>query len=171
MKAWLAVIAAGLAATGAALADGPAPYVVRSAMQQGINGATMEIWDVGNAAMDEDSGIDPRLIDRAGWARLEAAAARLEAEAERMQRAQAIRAAGPGEAGAVELGSFSLEDVQGYIDADPQAFRDMAGALAGHARDLRQAAHERNAARAGALVSGLDGVCEACHAKYWYPQG
>lgn len=170
MKVFVLAIGLSAALGGAAFAGGRT-FVVRPAMQQDINTATIDIWDVGNHAMDDAGGIDPKLIDAAGWARLEDAAAKLQAEALRMQQAETIRAAPPGEAGEVELGAFSLADVQRYIDADPAAFRAMAGALADHARRLKRAAHDRDAATAGNLVGGLEGVCEACHAKYWYPQG
>jgi cytochrome c556 len=173
MKALLTAFGFGAALAGAAFAavGDPGVFVVRPAMQQEINQATNDIWAVGNAAMDDNGGIDPARMDDAGWTKLQDAAAALEAEALKMQHAKVIHAARPGHSEDVELGSFSLEDVQGYIDRDPQAFRDLAGALVNHAERLKRAADNRDAATAGPLVGGLEGVCEACHAKYWYPEG
>ena len=164
-------IGAALASVAFAAGSDPGMFIVRPAMQHEISGATDEIWAVGNAAMDDNGGIDPTRMDDASWTKLEGAAASLQAEALKMQQAQTIRAARPGHSKDVELGSFSLEDVQGYIDSDPQAFRDLSGVLVKHAAKLREAAHDRDAASAGMLVGQLEGVCEACHAKYWYPEG
>jgi hypothetical protein len=173
MKILLAPLALGIALATAALAadtdDGQ--VIVRQEMLHGINDTTMEIWDVGNNAMGNNGGIDPSRMDDASWAKLADAADRLAADAQKMADAKLIRAASPDEAKDVEPGSFSLEDVQGYIDADPAAFRAFAAALAGHAGKLSAAARKHDAAAAGPLVDGLDSVCEACHAKYWYPQG
>ena len=60
--------------------------------------------------------------------------------------------------------------IQGYIDANPAAFRAFAAAQAQHADKLAEAAKAHDAATAGELVAGLDGVCEACHSKFWYPE-
>jgi cytochrome c556 len=160
-----------LAATAIAAGAEGETLLVRPEMQQGINSATMDVWEIGNGAMDDNGGIDPKLMDDAKWTKLADAADRLANEARLMQHAEVIRAAAPAEAGEVELGTYSLKDVQGYIDADPDAFRAMAAALADHAAQLAAAARARDPVRAGGLVGGIDSVCEACHAKYWYPQG
>lgn len=175
MRLLLAPFALGIALASAALAmDSEAEgiqVIVRQEMQQGINDATMEIWDVGNNAMGDQGGIDPKLMDEASWTKLATAAGRLATDAQKMADAKTILAASPGESKDVEPGSFSIEDVQGYIDSDPQAFRAFAAALAAHAEKLSAAARDKDAATAGPLVDQLDSVCESCHAKYWYPQG
>jgi hypothetical protein len=175
MRILLAPLALGIALVSVALAaDADAEggqVIVRQEMQQGINDATMEIWDVGNNAMGNQGGIDPKLMDEASWTKLGTAAGRLAADAQKMADAKTILAADPAESKDVEPGSFSIEDVQGYIDGDPAAFRAFAAALAVHAEKLSTAAKDKDAAAAGPLVDQLDSVCEACHAKYWYPQG
>lgn len=143
---------------------------VRATMQQGVNAATMEIWDVGNNAMGDDGGIDPAQMTPESWARLETAAQSLKALALTMHDADAFVAASPDTMPEEsEPGAVSMEDVQRYIDADPEGFRAAALALADHAGLLAGAAQTRDAAAAGGLVAQLDQVCETCHAKYWYP--
>ena len=173
MRILLAPLALGIALASAALAADAegGQVIVRQEMQEGINDATMEIWDVGNKTMGDQGGIDPNLMDEASWEKLGAAAGRLAADAQKLADAKTILAAALDESKDVEPGSFSIEDVQGYIDSDPAAFRAFAAALAAHAERLSAAAQEKDAAAAGPLVDQLDSVCEACHAKYWYPQG
>ncbi len=163
------LLAAGIGTARALDEDGV--LIVQRAMQQEINAATNELWDVGNNAMNENGGIDPAQMDDAKWARLVASAGQLEQEAKLMAAAPTIRAAITGKEAAEEPGSFSMEDVQSYIDADPQAFREMAAALGRHAADIASAARARDVAKTGLLIGELDQVCESCHARYWYPQG
>jgi cytochrome c556 len=143
---------------------------VRQTMQAGVNAATMEIWDVGNNAMDDAGGIDPEQMSPERWAQLETAAQSLKDIALAMHDADGFIAASPentpeeGEPGAV-----SMADVQRYIDADPDGFRAAAQGLADHAGLLVDAAQGRDAKAAGGLVAQLDQVCEVCHAQFWYP--
>jgi len=165
------VVLGGMALAAANASDPAAALDVRQAMQQGINAATMEIWDVGNNAMNDDGGMDPAQMTPESWARLETAAQGLKGVALDMHDARAFVAASPENApeeGAE--GAVSMEDVQRYIDADPDGFRSAAMALAGHAELLIGAARVRDAQAAGDLVAQLDQVCEVCHAQYWYPE-
>ncbi len=165
------LIAGSVLAWGAAHADDGDVLYVRGAMQQEVNAATNELWDVGNNAMNDTGGLDPAQMDDAKWTRLADAAAALKLEADKMAAASTIRAAAPGQEKVEEPGAYSMEDVQSYIDADPQSFRDLAAGLAKHSEAIAAAARARDAENAGLLVGDLDQVCEACHAKYWYPQG
>jgi hypothetical protein len=154
------------------LAAGGAPDAldVRATMQQGVNAATMAIWDVGNNAMGDDGGIDPARMPPEKWARLETSAQGLRDIALSMHTAGSFIAASPENTPAEgEPGAVSMEDVQRYIDADPEGFRAAALALADHAGLLAGAARERDAGAAGDLVAQLDQVCEVCHAQFWYP--
>ncbi|MCB5426603.1 cytochrome c [Altererythrobacter sp. CC-YST694] len=166
-----ALMAGSVLAWGAAQANDGDVLYVRGAMQQEINAATNELWDVGNNAMNDSGGLDPAQMDEAKWARLEKAALALKLEADKMATAGTIRAAAPGQEKVEEPGAYSMEDVQSYIDANPQSFRDFAAGLAKHAQAIAETAKARDAENAGLLVGEIDQVCEACHAKYWYPQG
>lgn len=165
-----AALGGGLIACANATDPVVAALNVRQAMQEGINAATMEIWDVGNNAMSDDGGIDPEQMTPESWARLESAAQGLKATAMEMHDAQAFVAASPENApeeGAP--GAVSMEDVQRYIDANPDGFREAARHLADHADLLIGAAQSRDAQAAGDLVAQLDQVCEVCHSQFWYP--
>jgi hypothetical protein len=144
---------------------------IRSHMQGPVNDATNALWDIGNNAMDDEGGIDPAQMDDAKWERLIQAAGLLELSGQKMAETPTIKAAFPGHEKDVEPGAYSMADVQSYYDADPQAFRLMAQNLAAHAAKISAAAKAREAKQAGLLVGELDQVCEACHAKYWYPEG
>jgi cytochrome c556 len=173
----LLALAACAAATGEQTSDpiasAPAatgePLYVRQVMQQRINPAMLAVWDVGNNAMNEEGGIDPALMDAAKWSSLHDAATRLAAAAKDMAAAQVIRAAHPSNTGVAE-GEVSMAKVQQLIDSDPAGFRRLAADQAAHAGLLATAAAGGDAATAGPLVAEMDGVCESCHARYWYAE-
>jgi hypothetical protein len=142
---------------------------VRRAMQDGINPATMAIWDIGNNAMGDDGGIDPAQMTPEKWAQLEISARDLRNVALTIHEAGAFISASPDNLPEAEEGAVSMEDVQKYLDANPEGVRAAAQALADHAGLIANAAKARDAAAAGDLIGQMDQVCEACHATYWYP--
>jgi cytochrome c556 len=70
----------------------------------------------------------------------------------------------------VAEGEISMEAVQGYLTADPETFRLLAGQFADHADKIAAAAKAQDAATAGELINQMDAVCESCHLQYWYPE-
>src|SRR6187431_3084420 len=129
-----AVVAFGAVAVFAvtALAQPAAPLDIRSTMQNRVNPAMLAIWDVGNNALDEDGGIDPKLMDDGKWARIVDAAGQLSAASKDIAAANAFIAAGPGNSEVGE-GEITMAAVQQHLDADPAGLRQMAAALADHA--------------------------------------
>src|SRR6187399_1856091 len=93
-----AVVAFGAVAVFAveALAQPAAPLDIRSTMQNRVNPAMLAIWEVGNNALDDDGGIDPKLMDAGKWARVAEAAGQISAAARDMAAAGAFIAAAPG---------------------------------------------------------------------------
>ena len=169
----LAVATAALAifAAGAWAQPGGAPLDVRQAMSDGVNPAALAIWDVSNAAMDDDGALDPALLTPRDWATIEEAAQVLEAHSRRMAEAAVIVAGGPElVAGELPPGVASKEEIQAMIDADPDGFRAVAGDMADQAAALLAAARNRDAGAAGDLAFGIDGACQSCHVRYWYPR-
>lgn len=162
----------GAAALGffasAALAQSGA-FDVRSAMQQGVNPAMLAIWDVGNNALNDEGGIDPALMDDAKWASVAEAADRLAEVGKGMAAAESFIAAAPGNREVAD-GEIAMAAVQQHIDADPAGLKQMAAAFAEHSERLAAAARAKDAGTAGGLISEMDGVCETCHARYWYPE-
>jgi cytochrome c556 len=152
----------------AALAQ-PATLDVRAAMQQRVNPAMLAIWDVGNNALNDDGGIDPKLMDAEKWAQVAEAADQLAAVGMDMAGAQGFVAAAPDNKEVAD-GEIAMAAVQQHIDGDPAGLKQMAAAFADHAQRLATAARAQDAASAGELISEMDGVCETCHARYWYPE-
>ena len=161
--------AALLLASACATAPTSTTTNVRQVMQQGVNAAVLTVWDVGNNAMSDDGGIDPELMTAQSWSRLQGAAMMMVENGNEMAMAQVIYAGDAAEADSVP-GTVTMEDVQGFIDADPDGFREAAALFAEHSARLANAARERDAQAAGDLVAQLDQVCEVCHSKYWYPE-
>jgi cytochrome c556 len=143
----------------------------RQAMVDGVNPAALAIWDVTNAAMDDEGGLDPALIDAEAWGRIEDAARMLETYGKRMAEAKVIVAGGPDlVSGEVPAGVASKEQIQAMIDADPAGFRAVSADMAEQAAALAAAARAREPAATGDLAFGIDGACQSCHTRYWFLQ-
>jgi hypothetical protein len=166
-----ALLAAALGLFAAAALANAGTLHTRQAMVDGVNPAAVAIWDVTNAAMDDDGGLDPAQIDAEAWGKIEDAARMLETYGNRMAEAQTIVAGGPDlVSGEVPPGVATREQIQAMIDADPDGFRAVSAEMAAQAASLVVAARERDAAVAGDLASGIDGACQACHTRYWFLQ-
>ncbi|OJU61264.1 MAG: hypothetical protein BGO08_00020 [Altererythrobacter sp. 66-12] len=163
------VASTALAFVAASALAQPATLDVRATMQQRVNPAMMAIWDVGNNALNDEGGIDPKLMDGAKWAQVAEAADQLAAVGKDMAGAQGFIAAAPGNS-EVGDGEITMAAVQQHIDGDPAGLKQMAAAFADHAQRLATAARAKDAATAGDLIAEMDGVCETCHARYWYPE-
>lgn len=155
----------------AAFAQAGETVQTRQAMIDGVNPAAIAIWDVTNAAVNDEGGLDPALIDADGWSRIAEAAQMLEVYGKRMAEAQAIVAGGPDlVSGEVPPGVATKEQIQAMIDADPAGFRAVSADMAQQGAALAAAARSRDAAATGDLASGIDGACQSCHTRYWYLQ-
>ena len=130
-----------------------------------------EVWEIGNAAIDEQANIDPAKMSEADWNKLATSSTALRQAALDLANLDPIVVVRPG----VKIGDEGVPggdtgaEVQANVDRNPQGLRDMANTLAAHMAELTQAAQARDAARAGPLINQLDSVCEACHLDYWYP--
>ncbi|AKH43987.1 hypothetical protein FHS61_001302 [Altererythrobacter atlanticus] len=140
-------------------------------MKNEIDVRADEVWAIGNAALDDQAGIDPDLMSDEDWTNLAAHSLSLRQAAIDLATLDPIIVTRPGVKIVDEGVPFgdSSADVQANIDKNPQGMRDMANALAAHMADLAAAAKDHDAARAGPLINQLDGVCETCHLEYWYP--
>lgn len=161
-----ALVAACATTSAARLSDG---MDVRAAMQQQINPAMLSIWEVTNNAMNDAGGIDPSQMDAANWRQVAEGAERLAAAGKAMSEADTFVAASAGNTEVGE-GEVSMADVQRYLDSDPRLFAQLAKAFAEHSEKLAAAARSQDAGAAGDLVAQMDGVCENCHARFWYPE-
>lgn len=164
------IASAGLAVFAAsAVAQSAAPLDVRTTMQDQVNPAMLAIWEVGNNALNEEGGIDPALMDADKWGRVAKAADQLAIAGNAMAAAEGFVAASPNNTMVAE-GEIAMATVQQHLDADPAGLRQMATAFAEHSERLAAAARTQDAGTAGDLIAGMDGLCESCHSRYWYPE-
>jgi hypothetical protein len=178
MKSALALTAAcgalALAACNKA-AEAPAappPATLHQVMVEQIDANADALWDITNAAIGADAGLDPALLDDAKWTRIAELAGAVATGAHTLATLDPVTVAAPGvkigDDG--EPGGHTAAQVQGFIDADVGSYRNMANTLADHAGSLAAAARARDVAVTGQLVGELDSVCEACHLNFWYPE-
>lgn len=165
----LAVAAFALTTT-AAIAATDGTYFVREGMVNEINPPIMAIWDMQVEVMDDDGNFDPDLMDEAKWAALLEQSRALNAAAQAMAAAPAYAATDPlGTLGDAPEGT-DLAAVQARLAANPDAYRALAQALAGHTTALVAAAQARDTAAVTQLVNDAQPVCKACHDVFWYPE-
>jgi len=170
---WIAVPALLLASGCSKKTEQPAkPTTLHEVMKNEVDTRGDDVWAVGNKHMTEDAGLNGATMTDADWAKLAGAATNLQQAArDIVNLPDPIVVVKPGSKIAYEDRSWgdSAKSVQHNVDQDPQGVRDLANALAQHMADLATAANKHDAAAAGRLTNELDGVCEDCHVKYWYP--
>lgn len=142
---------------------------VRANMVEGVNPAALAIWDVGNAAINDDNGLDPAQMNDAAWTKMRDGAESLRTYAHRLATAKVLQASGPDLVGGkVPEGVASREQIQAMIDANPAGFRASAAELERYADGIEKAARAHNIKTAGELVFAFDSNCQSCHERYWY---
>ncbi|AKH43984.1 hypothetical protein FHS61_001299 [Altererythrobacter atlanticus] len=152
-----------------AAATGAEAVNTREAMVAGINPAGLAIWAIRDSASDDRGHIDPARMNEDSWKALADAGRMLETYSRRLAEADSFRAEGTDVvSGETPEGIASREEIQQMIDANPAGFRAWSAVLEQQGRDLVDAAHARDAARAGVLAYGIDSSCSGCHEHYWF---
>lgn len=174
MRSWALVMAPALLLGGCQKkAEEPAPKTtLHEVMKDEVDPRGDDVWAVGNAHIDGDAGLDGASMTQADWARLATAANSLQQAAlDIVKLPKPITVVKPGTKIAYEDTSWgdSAASVQANVAKDQQGLMNLANALAEHGAEIATAAGKHDAATAGQLVNELDGVCESCHVKYWYP--
>ena len=174
MKRWAWMVVPALLLAGCAKKpEQPAKKTtLHEVMKDEVDGRGDDVWAVGNRHMTEDAGLDGATMTDAEWAKLASAATNLQQAAlDLAALPDPIVVVKPGAKIAFEDASWgdSAKSVQHNVDQDPQGVRDLANSLAEHMADLATAANKHDADTAGKLINDLDGICESCHVKYWYP--
>lgn len=152
--------------------EAPATPTLHEVMKEQIDANADALWDVTNAAIDDDAMLDASKLGDAGWARIVDLSGKVEDGARTLAAMDPIVVAAPG----VKISDSDIENghtaaqVQAFVDADPATFRNLATTLADHMAELKTAAMARDATTAARLVNELDGVCESCHLDFWYPE-
>jgi hypothetical protein len=141
-------------------------------MTQKVDAEADKIWAIGNAAIDDQAALDPAKMTDASWKELQASSERMADHARQLSGLNPVVVTRPGVRIADEgtPGAPSPEAIQGHIARAPDVYRSLADALMVHAVSLADAAKAKDAAKAGHLLNGLDGVCETCHLEFWYPE-
>lgn len=148
------------------------PTYLHNIMKNEVDPRADDVWAVGNAHMDKDAGLNGKSMSDADWAKLASTAEHLKEGAHDLATLpDPITVVPPGGKIAYQddPGGDKPQAVQHNIDQDPQGVRDLANALAENMDELIAAANKHDAVAAGKLLNGLDGMCEDCHVKYWYP--
>ena len=174
MKAWAWFVVPALLLAGCSKGpEQPAKKTtVHEVMKDEVDTRADDVWAVGNKHMSEDAGMNGATMTEADWKKLAAAATSLHSAAlELASLPDPLTVVKPGAKIAFEDTDWGdkATAVQHNVDQDPQGLRDLANELASHSSDIVTAANNRDAATAGKLINELDGVCESCHVKYWYP--
>jgi hypothetical protein len=164
----LFLAALGLVA-GAHAAEGPV-YLV-AAMKAVVAPQAQVMWDVGNKAIDDEGNSDPARLSAADWTRLASAAQAMKDVSIQIAAAPRVLVGPPGTRMPDEgtPGVATAAQIQRFIDADPAEFAAGARSLADVADGFLAAVKTRDGAALMQASGKLDEVCEACHAKFWYP--
>ncbi|MEO5604841.1 MAG: cytochrome c, partial [Novosphingobium sp.] len=145
-------------------AKAPATVETHEAMIDGINPAAITIWDVVASAKSETEVLDPSVMDRAAWSKLQRAARSLELHSNRMAHASRLRV---GNHTAEQVGFANKAEIQARIDAAPKWFRAISQTMAVQAGELSRAAAARNPRATRDLVERMSDQCQSCHTRFW----
>ena len=162
----------GLAAAFALIAAtqaGDGPAVVYTVMKDVVAPQADRLWDVGNRGMNDDGEPDASQLSAQDWEKLADAAGAMKAAATSLANTDGLTVVPPG-VKIGEDGGATAEQVRQYIDSDPAGFALHATELAEVSEGYLQAAATRDPVKLAAAAERMDVVCEACHARYWYPE-
>ncbi|WP_305098325.1 cytochrome c [Croceibacterium aestuarii] len=163
------VLAACQTVPPSSAAPEPATLGVRKAMIDSVNPAALQIWAVGNDALDDDGAPDPSKLDSAALKDLKEGATLLGEGARRLALARDLRASGPDLVGGkVPEGVATREQIQAAIDANPAGFRAYAAVMGDQADGILKAIESGDKAAISDRLMSFDGACQSCHEKYWY---
>jgi len=169
MKSIAFLLAVPLLGVAAALAAEP-PAVLQSLMKQGAEPLSAQLWEVAGRATDDDGKPDASKLSDADWQVLLSAARSMKSVASLMSDPDKLEVTEPG--GTLGDGVSSgatAQMVQGYIEGEPKIFAGYAKDLDAAADAFIAAASKKDAAKLMKASDDLGPVCEACHAKFWYP--
>jgi hypothetical protein len=174
MKSWTWIVVPALLLAGCSkkAQEPPKKTTIHEIMKDEVDNRGDDVWAVGNAHMSEDAGLNGKTMTDADWAKLAAAANSLhQAALDLASLPDPLTVVKPGAKIAFEDTSWGdkATSVQKNVSADPQGLRDLANGLAEHTTEIATAAGKHDAATAGKLLDELDGVCDGCQVKSWYP--
>ena len=166
---------AALACLGVVLIAGcqkkPEPQL-HDSMAQVVVPQSQVLWDVTNGVLNDEGVPDPAKLSDADWKKISDAATLMKERATILAEEKNVKVADEG----VRIqdqdgpGASKAADVQRFIDAKPADFSAHARKLANVSDAFLVAAKHKDASKLGEASNAMDGVCEACHLEFWYPQ-
>jgi hypothetical protein len=166
-----ALIVASFAAQAAAAQPGKS-LTLFEAMKNTVVPQSQVVWDITNAAQDDEGNVTAQALKAGDWARLASAARATSGAMQNLLAQPRVIAAPPGRKiqGEGTPGAFGAREVQQTIDANPAAFAAFAKQLLAAMDGIVAATTARNAVKVGSIAGELDEICETCHKVYWYPK-
>jgi hypothetical protein len=162
----------GLAVGGVVqAADAPKANLNKTMVTQ-VNPQGLALWEITNAAIDQNGDLAASKLTAASWAKLLKIGSALQRAGQSLAASPGITAALPGTKLQDEEnpGSAKAADVQRYLDAQPEEFRKHALDLKKTGEDVVQTAKKHDVKHLAVIAEALDGVCESCHLIFWYPK-
>jgi hypothetical protein len=165
------LIAVSLGAHAAAAEPGKS-LTLLEAMKGTVAPKSQVIWDITNAAQDDLGNVTAKALKAGDWGRIADAAGDTSQAVRNLLTQPRVVAAPPGKKiqGEGTPGAFGAAEVQRTIDANPAAFVAFSKQLLTAMDGIVAATKARDAVKVGSIASDLDGICEACHKVFWYPQ-
>ncbi|MAI90352.1 cytochrome c [Ponticaulis sp.] len=148
----------------------PAATTINQAMLNVFQPAFQDYGDTAFWAYDEDGNLDAEQLTDDQWALMQAGAEALRESAQEFAGYNAFIVAEAGaELGFEGQGFVPPEEVQAYVDANPEGFATMMAYFAAEAEIAANAAAERDVETLVAQSDVLYNACKACHMSFWYP--
>jgi hypothetical protein len=165
------LLAASLGAQAVAAEPGKS-LTLFDAMKDTVVPKTQVIWDITNAAQDDMGNVTADALKAGDWAKISGAARESSRAVRNLLAQPRVVTAPPGIKiqGEGAPGAFGAREVQQTIDANPAAFVAFEKQLLAAMNGIVTATKARDAEKVGSLAGELDGICEACHKVFWYPQ-
>ena len=132
------------------------------------------IWTESNKAYDDYGKAKPGVLTEAEWNIIAKAGRDLHNGAMAIANDPNIRAAAPGvkilDEGKIPE-AVTAAQVAVYLDRDRPGLTRHARELSTIALAIETAAKARDVSTTIRLAEELDGVCESCHKRFWFPEG
>jgi hypothetical protein len=164
----LPLVALGLMANAS-----PKRVVLLDEMANHVARQAQVVWDITNAAQDDDGKPVPSKVKPGDWVKLKQAGDGMSASLVRLQSRAPLIVRLPGQQTMDEKttpGGLTPAKIQTYLDANPAGFRAMAKSFQSISRSISAAAQGHDLRKMNQIANDLDQACEACHQTYWYPE-
>lgn len=167
---WIAyILAIPLLGVAGTFAAEPAP-VLQSLMKDGAKPLSEQLWEIAARGADDEGKPDASRLSDVDWQTLASAARSMKGVAALMSDPARLEITEPGGMLGDDVSTgATAEMVSSYIAGEPKIFTGYARDLDAAAGAFLAAVAKKDAVRLMKASDDLGLVCEACHAKFWYP--